>query len=748
MPQAEIFGEYILLERISFGGMAEIYAAKKRNSPKIFVIKRILPAMASDEAFIKMFTDEATIAGELSHRNICQIYELGCSRDRHFISMEYVWGKDVLQLQARLRRLGRTMPPELLVYVGSEVCKGLDYAHKKTDESGQSLEIIHRDVSPQNILISYDGDIRLIDFGIASAKHRSSKTQAGVIKGKFGYMAPEQVRGKTLDRRADVFSLGITLWEMATGKRLFVADNDFAVLDMVKRAKIVKPSIHNPDIPATLEHIIMKALSRDRDKRYAWADDLRKDLIEAAAMTADETGHLLRDIFGPERRRERRALEIYRESQFDDVGRTSSRDFAGDFTLIPKSIETAPDHVVDEPTIGDNVDPEKWSAGSSQGGDTGVTMSKSLSAEPDSPTMVGTPSAIDNEAVVNHDLGSSSHDSVPQLANRVHVAEDVGDVALREDTHVSIMASLSDQAPPVEKLSSAFPARLPARLRQPGFKWLLASLVTVIIGLLTWAIANQKLISQHNRSVLVVVFKGEEGSEQQVGKVSIDADDYGDVSSEQPLIVDAIKPGAHKVKVVTLANHSPIYDQSITFRPWKTTVIVVRDSNRSIDLSQPQKAVGQRNVSAKSHRIIKLNVFPTNAQVVIDHKLVDDAFQSGAGLYRIPLSPGRTYRLAVTQEHYKPFEKMLSVATVGIESKDVRLESEERQSLRLRSIPKSAQVFVDGILAGRTPLKLKTLRHGRHLISIAKPGYKTWRKDIRIDWGKDMKLVDVRLRRK
>lgn len=754
MPQAEIFGDYILLERISHGGMAEIFAAKKHDSPKIFVIKRILPAMASDEAFIRMFTDEATIAGELSHLNICQIYELGCIRDMHFISMEYVWGKDVLQLQARLRRLGRKMSPELIVFVGAEVCKGLDYAHRKTDEKGQSLEIIHRDVSPQNILISYDGDIRLIDFGIASAKHRSSQTQAGVIKGKFGYMAPEQVRGKKLDQRADLFSLGITLWEMATTKRLFVADNDFAVLDMVKRAKITKPSSFNPEIPEELDRIIMKALTRDRDKRYTWASEIERDLLslfdDRSAMTADKSGQLLRSVFAKERRRERRALEIYRDSAFDDVGNTASRDFVGDFTLVPKSRGPTSEQVVEDATLGDGPDSAKTGT-MADSSDTQHSINAVIAKpdlELDLPTKIGSASSQTKIIELKTNAEHSSERMRPQLVDGIHVAEHVGDVNLREDTQVSVVASLSDQAPPVEKQPSAFPVPLATSFGDGAFSWFLIGAIAVGLGSLIWAIKNQLLVQKHKDSMLVLLLDSKQREALLVGKVSIDGKECGDVSTAQPLIIDPVAPGSHEISIATAIGKTPFFSSQMIFRPWKTEVLSVDYDKGVIDLSRPQTSAAVQKMTTEGHRIFNLLVFPKDAQVVVDGKLVDAAFQVQSGSYKIPIKPGEGFRLEVTREHYRPVSRHLLADSVGEESLSIRLETEVRQTLRIRSNPKSAQVFVDGILSGRTPLRIKMLRYGRHLVSIAKPGYKTWRKDIRVDWGKGTKSIDVRLKRK
>jgi serine/threonine protein kinase len=237
LPQP--FGKYLLLERISVGGMAEVFKAKTfgvEGFEKIIAIKKILPAMAEDADFIQMFIDEAKIAGQLNHANICQIFELGKIDDSHFIAMEYIWGKDLLQIQNRFRRLKKHMPVQMAAFVMGKVCEGLDYAHRKKDATGKPLNIIHRDVSPQNVITSYDGEVKVIDFGIAKAASRSSKTQAGVLKGKFGYMSPEQIGGKPLDQRTDIFAVGTILYELLTSERLFMGESDFATLEKIRSA--------------------------------------------------------------------------------------------------------------------------------------------------------------------------------------------------------------------------------------------------------------------------------------------------------------------------------------------------------------------------------------------------------------------------------------------------------------------------------------------------------------------------------
>ena len=321
MRQAIPFGKYLLLDRISVGGMAEVFKAKSygvEGFEKVIAIKRILPSMGEDRDFIKMFIDEAKIAGQLAHANICQIFELGRIEGAHFIAMEFIWGKDLLQIQNRLRKLKQTMSAAMACFIVGKVCEGLDYAHRKKDALGRPLEIVHRDCSPQNVLISYEGEVKIIDFGIAKAASRSSRTMHGVLKGKFGYMSPEQVRGLPLDRRSDIFALGTILYECLTGERLFQGDTDFATLEKVRNVDIPLPSSFNPAIPAEVERIIMKALARDVDNRYQWCSEMLADLqgflmAEPAVFTAKSLSGWMKEGFVGELERERAQLESYKK---------------------------------------------------------------------------------------------------------------------------------------------------------------------------------------------------------------------------------------------------------------------------------------------------------------------------------------------------------------------------------------------------------------------------------------------------
>src|SRR5262245_54998212 len=331
MRQPIPFGKYVLLERISVGGMAEVFKAKSfgvEGFEKILAIKRILPSLAEDGDFIDMFIDEAKICGQLNHANICQIFELGKCQDSHFIAMEYVWGKDLLQIQNRFRKLRQTMKPEMAGYIAAKMCEGLDYAHKKKDATGKPLGVIHRDISPQNILVSYEGELKIIDFGIAKAAVRSSKTQAGVLKGKFGYMSPEQVRGLPLDRRSDVFSIGTIMYELLIADRLFVGDSDFETLERVRNVDVPPPSARIPTCPPELDAVIMKALAKDPEDRYQWAGEMQEQLqaflmAREPVFSAKNLSQWMREQFAAEYKREQDTLEEQRKIGREVLGQAA-----------------------------------------------------------------------------------------------------------------------------------------------------------------------------------------------------------------------------------------------------------------------------------------------------------------------------------------------------------------------------------------------------------------------------------------
>ncbi len=278
---SEHFGGYTLLEQIGVGGMAEVFLARRsglEGFEKEIVIKRIRPHLSEVPSFVNMFLGEAKLAAQLNHPNIVQIYDLGKIKDSYFIAMEYVSGRDMSAVIPKAKSTGIPFPVEYALKIASNVCEALYYAHTKADAFGNPLHIVHRDVSPENVRIAWTGTVKILDFGIAKAATQLHETKAGEIKGKLIYMSPEQVMGKDTDHRSDLFSLGIVLYESLTGLKLFSGDNDLAIMNNIIEGKIYPPSYFRDDVPAEVEAILMKALEKDRRKRYQSASDMALDI--------------------------------------------------------------------------------------------------------------------------------------------------------------------------------------------------------------------------------------------------------------------------------------------------------------------------------------------------------------------------------------------------------------------------------------------------------------------------------------
>jgi serine/threonine protein kinase len=289
---AEQLDRYQVLGHLATGGMAEILLARvvgPSGFERPVVLKRILPHLAREAGFVTMFLDEARIVAQIRHHNVIQVQELVHAGDQLFFVMEYLEGESVAGLMRRLGSRGETLDPALGALVLAEACAGLNAAHELADLDGIQQEIVHRDVSPQNLFVSYQGQIKVLDFGIAKAQGRATRTEAGQVKGKFEYMAPEQCKNEPLDRRCDVFALGVVLYELTTGRRLFKRANPLQVISAICSEPILPPSRLVPDYPPALEAICLRALATERDDRYATAADMRRDLLAyRREVTRDE----------------------------------------------------------------------------------------------------------------------------------------------------------------------------------------------------------------------------------------------------------------------------------------------------------------------------------------------------------------------------------------------------------------------------------------------------------------------------
>jgi serine/threonine protein kinase len=308
------YGPYELLDRVAVGGMAEVFKAKRtgvEGFEKIVAVKRILPHLSDNQEFVDMFVNEAKMVAGLTHPNIVQIFDLGRIETSYYIAMEYVHGRDLRTILRRAKDRGLRMPLDLALRIASLVSSALEYAHRKKDERGRPMEIVHRDVSPQNILISFEGDVKLTDFGIAKAATKASTTDRGALRGKLLYMSPEQAWGRPMDRRSDLFSLGLVLYETITDQKAFLAgggSSEMSVLETVRECRIGSPREANPRIPDELDRLVVKALAKDPDERFQDAAEMGRGLDrvlrERPAPSATELARFMEILFDREEREE------------------------------------------------------------------------------------------------------------------------------------------------------------------------------------------------------------------------------------------------------------------------------------------------------------------------------------------------------------------------------------------------------------------------------------------------------------
>jgi serine/threonine protein kinase len=351
----ERLGKYVLLERLNAGGMAEVWRAKLLGAAgvhKDVAVKRILPEHAKSSAFVQMFLDEARLTVQLTHSNIVPVYELAEQSGSYILTMEFLAGKNLGEILDACVLASRFLPPLLCAYLAREVCRGLDYAHRRVDAQGRPLGIVHRDISPQNVMVSYDGEVKILDFGIAKARSHLNVTQAGVIKGKHGYLAPEQARGDPIDYRVDVFASGILLYEMLTLQRLFAGETDIETLEAVKRCDVPSPSKYNPAAPPVLEAVCFRALARDPAERFPSAGAMADALTRAGADAAGggrALQALLAELFTEDRN-----AEVKKRKEFDEAVRgmsltESDKPIAKQRTPAPLPAIPRPQVVIIEP---------------------------------------------------------------------------------------------------------------------------------------------------------------------------------------------------------------------------------------------------------------------------------------------------------------------------------------------------------------------------------------------------------------
>jgi eukaryotic-like serine/threonine-protein kinase len=330
--------KYNVLERLAAGGMAEVFVAEQTNVKgfkKRVAIKRVLPHLGENESFIAMFLDEARLGARLQHANIVSVLDIGASENTYFIVMEYVDGCDLKKIIETLRKQNRPFPIKEAIYIAMEACRGLSYAHELVDDDGHHSSVIHRDISPPNILISKRGEVKVTDFGLAKANTQISKTDPGVVKGKFSYLSPEAASGQDVDARTDIFAAGIVLWEMIAGRRLFLGDNDYQTVKLVQQANVPRLSRLNAEIDAELEAILDRALARDPAQRYQSARELSDALAgylfsHQLKVTGYDVATLVKDTLAEVKDRPKAPQSLIDKLIQEELGRFTSIDGTGD----------------------------------------------------------------------------------------------------------------------------------------------------------------------------------------------------------------------------------------------------------------------------------------------------------------------------------------------------------------------------------------------------------------------------------
>jgi serine/threonine-protein kinase len=357
---------YQIVERIAAGGMAEVYRGESAGIEgfrKKVAIKRVLPKLSQNREFIHMFLDEARLCAYLSHSKCVQVFDIGQAAGAHFIVMEFVDGADLQGVLEHLQRHEQQMPVEVACLIAQHVCEGLAYAHDACDHLGQPLGIVHRDISPHNVLMTRHGEVKLVDFGLAKASSHLTADEEDIVKGKFGYLAPEVTLGQGADRRVDIFAAGILLWEMLAGRRLFKGETDLETFKQVQAAVIPDMRQIRSDVGDDVAYVLSKALARDRDQRYLQAGDFAKDLSIVLnrlgkPVTYQDIAKLVAATAG-ERSKGRKTEQRDAAGMVGDLILDALHDFSGDGAeAVPTSLGT---RGMAAPTAGaDFVDPSAW----------------------------------------------------------------------------------------------------------------------------------------------------------------------------------------------------------------------------------------------------------------------------------------------------------------------------------------------------------------------------------------------------
>ncbi len=665
------FGKYVLLERISVGGMAEVFKAKTfglKGFARIVAIKRILPQLAEDSNFVDMFIAEAKTAVELNHPNLCQVFDLGIEGNDHYIAMEYIEGKDLLALHNFGRRTRTRMPVPLVACIGARIAEGLDYAHRRRGPDGESLGIVHRDVSPQNVIVTYDGGVKLIDFGIAKARAREHKeTQAGVLKGKFGYMSPEQIDGaRSIDHRSDIFALGTVVHELLTGKRLFLGDSDFATLEKVRNATFEPASATNPDAPPELDAILARALTRNPDDRYGWASEMAEDLVEWLHRSGHgqlnaQLGDWMRTQFAQDLEREKARNELYAQIVIEGDG---AAEVDADESIDQTRADAPP------ALAGNRKGPE-----AADEGDEETQLWEPL----DEPEPAGRlPKAASAPAPAAAQTPRTAGARAPSLA----------DVASVQDN-----ASFGLRLPPLQDRASGVNTT-----RRDLWIGALLVLVAGLAGVAAYRALDAAPDPVARGTLVVRVVPGDD--------LTLYVDNQV-VGTSSPLVRADVSAGMHTLRVEKDGYVS--HQSKVEIRAGG---IIERD-------------VRLENLEGGAARLtVRLN--PPDAELRVDGRRVTAS--EIAGFIEVP--SGRALVLEASHDAHKPFTQTLRFDSGSAQSHAITL-TPLPATLFVDSVP-PGEVHLDGVHRGRAPLTLQDLDPTReYAVRITRPGFRPHEERLR-----------------
>jgi len=741
LPEPIPFGKYYLLERISVGGMAEIYKAKAfgvEGFERLLAVKKILSSIAEDESFIEMFIDEAKIAGKLNHPNIAQIYDLGKVDGSYYIALEYISGKDMKTIFERARRVGEEVDIPQVCHVAMKVCEGLEHAHNKTDSQGRDLDIVHRDISPQNILLSYEGEVKIIDFGIAKAQGKTSQTQVGVLKGKFSYMSPEQVRGLHVDHRSDIFSLGIVLYEMLTLERLFLGESDFDTLEKIRKVEMSPPSLYNPNIPKELEDIVLKALAQNPDDRFQSTRELG-EALERFMRNQDhyykntDLAEFMKDAFQEDLEFEQKKLEYYQSLDLEPPDETGDNDEQGgdEAGLVWDEEEMETQIFDNEPSVGSTPSRQSGSQPAPAAAQSGAGSGSNAPAPADSREsgaveVVGPDNKVDTIGPEDEvgPVDEEDGDAPTVEYNRWSVEEQLEDMGANVDE-----SSATEQRPSRRDESTSevvgpggqsTGAQSAVERRSSG-----ASSRLLVIG------GTAAMIMAGALAVAWFVLWGTDAAELEIAperpsNVQVYLDGEKVHEGETPVILEA-DPGTTSIAVKKEGYKS--FNQTIEL-----------ESGRTYELREPLKKLetGTSKIFVEST--------PPGGQVKVD----GDAVKDPTPVTVEELAEG-SHRVVVSKEGYADYEEEVELERGEERELEVELRPKE-VTLTVKSDPDDADFTIlgeegDAVESGETPETVEGLDGGAsYRVEFARSGYED--AETEFEPGADEEAtVDVELER-